>query len=144
MSSTPVSRKVIREAIAAGLSVGVTSAQAVYSYAAADFDGQSPVVRVSSSSSERPQLTAAGIRSMMRFTVDVWVLLSDRDGWNEQDAEDTLDTVEHEIITWMVGNQNTDNWTSLQYDAPTTTFPAIIGGDTWLVEEITVRAEVYG
>lgn len=144
MSGQPVSRKVIREAIAAGLLSGVTSAQAVYSYAAADFAGQSPVVRVSSSSSERPQMTAAGIRSMMRFTIDVWVLLSDRDGWNEQDAENTLDTVEHEIITWLVANQNTDDWTSLQYDAASTIFPAIVGGDTYLIEEITVRAEVYG
>lgn len=144
MSNTPINRKTVREAIGAGLAASLTSAQAVYSHAKADFGGQSPVVRISSESSERPGLTRQGIRSIFRYTVEVWVLLTDRDGWTEQDAEDTLDTLEKEIISWMVNNHNTDMWTSLTYDGQSTVIAAIDGGDTWLIERIPIRAEVYG
>lgn len=144
MSGTPISRKVVREAIGAGLAAGVTSAQAVYSYAKADFSGQSPVVRVMGSSIERPQLSQQGIRSMMWFTVDVWVLLTDEAGWSEQDAEDTIDAIEHEIVTWVTANQNNGTWTSLLYDRPTDIQPVVVAGEAWLIEEITLRAEVYG
>lgn len=144
MSETPISRKVVREAIGAGLAANLPSAQAVYAHAKADFGGQSPVVRISSESSERPGLTRQGIRSIFRYTVEVWVLLTDREGWTEQDAEDTLDTLEKEIISWMVGNHNTETWTSLTYDGQSTIIAAIDGGDTWLIERIPIRAEVYG
>lgn len=142
--SAPISRKTVREAIGAGLAANLPSAQAVYNHAKADFGGQSPVVRISSESSERPGLTRQGIRSVFRYTVEVWVLLTDRDGWTEQDAEDTLDTVEAEIISWMVGNHNTDTWTSLTYDGQSSVVVAIDGGDTWLIERIPIRAEVHG
>lgn len=144
MSGTPISRRVVREAIGAGLAANVPSAQAVYSYAKADFAGQSPVVRVMGASIERPQLTQQGIRSMMWFTVDVWVLLSDEAGWSEKNAEDTIDAIEHEIATWVTGNQNNGTWTSLLYDRQTDIQPVVVAGETWLIEEITLRAEVYG
>jgi hypothetical protein len=139
-----ISRKVVREAIGAGLAANLPSAQAVYSYAKANFNGQSPVVRINSESSERPGLTQQGIRSFFRFTIEIWVLLSDRDGWTEQDAEDALDTLEHEIITWMTQNHNTSLWTTLTYDGQSSIIVAIDGGDTWLIERIPIRAEVYG
>lgn len=144
MSATPISRKTVREVIAAGLAGNVPSAQAVYGYAKADFSGQSPVVRVMSASVLRPQLAQQGIRSMMRFTVDVWVLLGDQGNWSEQDAENTMDTIEHEIVTWVTGNQNNGTWTSLLYDRETDIQPVVVAGEAWLVEEITLRAEVYG
>lgn len=144
MSATPISRRVVREAIAAGLAANVPSAQAVYGYAKADFAGQSPIVRVMSTSVQRPQLAQQGIRSMMMFTVDVWVLLSNEAGWSEQDAENTLDAVEHEIVNWVTANQNNGTWTSLLYDRQTDIQPVVVAGEPWLVEEITLRAEVYG
>lgn len=144
MSELPVSRKLIRETIAAGLAVNLPSAQAVYNHSKADFGGLSPVVRISSESSERPGLTRQGIRSIFRFTIEVWVLLTDRDGWTEKDAEDTLDTLETEIITWITQNHNTALWSTLVYDGQTTIIVAIDGGDTWLIERIPIRAEVYG
>lgn len=144
MSSTPVNRKLIREAIGAGLAANLPSAQAVYNHSKADFGGLSPVVRISSESSERPGLTRQGIRSIFRYTIEVWVLLTDRDGWTEQDAEDTLDTLETEIITWITQNHNTELWSALVYDGQSTIIAAIDGGDTWLIERIPIRAEVYG
>lgn len=144
MSATPISRKVVRDAITAGLAANVPSAQAVYGYAKADFSGQSPVVRVMSTNVLRPQLAQQGIRSMMRFTVDVWVLMGDEAGWTESNAEDTLDAIEHEIVTWVTGNQNNGLWTSLLYDRETDIQPVVVAGEPWLVEEITLRAEVYG
>ena len=44
----------------------------------------------------------------------------------------------------MVNNHNTDMWTSLTYDGQSTVIAAIDGGDTWLIERIPIRAEVYG
>lgn len=140
----PINRKVVREAIGAGLAANLPSAQAVYNHARADFGGQSPVVRISSESSERPGLTQQGIRSVFRYMIEIWVLLTDRDGWTERDAEDTLDTVELEIISWMIQNHNTDLWSSLTYDGQSTVVVAIDGGDTWLIERIPIRAEVHG
>lgn len=145
MSATPISRKTVREVIAAGLAANVPGAQAVYGYAKADFAGQSPIVRVMSTNVLRPQLAAQGIRSIMRFTVDVWVLLGDpATGWTESNAEDTIDTIEHEIVTWVTSNQNNGTWTSLLYDRETDIQPVVVAGEAWLVEEITLRAEVYG
>lgn len=142
--SNPISRRTIRETIGAGLATAMTSAKAVYNHSKADFDGESPVVRISSESSERPGRTQQGVRSIFRYTIETWVLLSDRAGWTEQDAEDTLDALEHELINWIVDNHNTSNWSMLTYDGASTIFVGVDGGDSWLIERIPIRVEVHG
>ena len=108
-----------REAIAAGLEETCTTAQAVYSYAVSDFKSQWPVVRVMSRGSERPPMTGAGIRSRFTFLVDVWVLFRDpAASWSEEDAENTLDALEQEIISWMTEHQGGEVWTNIYYTAP--------------------------
>jgi len=143
--SAPISRKVIREALATGLASGVSTAEAVWDYQRSDLGGQSPVIRVLAQSSTRPQLAQRGIRSEFGFVIQVWVLWKSQGGeWTEAEAEDQLDQLEWEIISWMVGNQNTDNWTALQYAQPTAIDTITIGGDIYLVEDIPVRVSVYG
>ena len=142
---TPISRRVVREAIAAGLSAACTGAQAVYAYGVSDFGSCWPVVRVMSRGSERPAMTAAGIRSRFTYLVDVWVLYRDATaGWSERDAEDALDALEGEIIGWLSANQGGELWTSIYYGGGSTVDVINIAGEPWLTEAIPVTAEVYG
>jgi hypothetical protein len=143
--ATPISRRSIREAIAAGLQAACPSAQAVYPYGISDFQSQWPVVRVMSRGSERPPITGAGMRSRFTFLVDVWVLFRDADaGWTEQNAEDALDALEGEIVSWLTGHQGGEVWTSIYYNGASTVDVVTIAGEPWLTEAIQVMAEVYG
>ena len=141
----PISRRVVREALAGGLRAACAGAQAVYAYGASDFRSQWPVVRVMSRGSNRPAVTAAGVRSQFVFLVDVWVLYKDAEaGWTEEDAENTLDALEREIISWIAANQGGETWTSIYYRGASTVDVALIAGEPWLTEAIQVTAEVYG
>lgn len=141
----PISRRVVREAIAAGLQASCASAKAVYGYAASDFGSQWPVVRVMSRGSNRPAVTAAGVRSQFVFLVDLWVLFKDlAAGWSEEDAENTLDALEQEITSWLTDHQGGTTWTSIYYSRPSTVDVVLIAGEAWLTEAIQVTAEVYG
>ena len=143
--ATPIGRRAIREAIAAGLETTCASAQAVYSYAVSDFKAQWPVIRVMSRGSERPPITGAGMRSRFVFLVDVWVLFRDASaGWTEQDAENALDALELEIISWLTDNQGGEVWTNIYYTSASTVDVINIAGEPWLTEAIQVTAEVYG
>lgn len=143
--SVPISRRVVREAIAAGLAETCDSAQVVYAYGASDFSAQWPVVRVMSKGSARPPMTGAGIRSQFVFLVDLWVLYKDTaNNWSEQDAENTLDALEQEVIAWVTDNQGGELWTSIVYTAPSAVDVVAIAGEPWLTEAIQITAEVYG
>lgn len=141
--AAPISRRVIREALAAGLATACTDAQAVYAYANSNFKSRWPIVRVMSRGSERPPMTGAGIRSRFVFLVDVWVLFKG-EGWTEQQAEDTLDALEQQVIGWLTENQGGELWTNIYYGLPSTVDVVKIAGEPWLTEAIQVIAEVYG
>ncbi len=142
--STPISRKDVRQALASGLTTALTGAQAVYRYQKSDFDQQSPVVRILSSGSERPAMTAQGIRSKFSFTVELWVLYANGATWTEENAEDAMDTLEQQVISYVAANQVTSTWTTLRYGRPSTLGNVTVGGAPYLVEEIVLVAEVYG
>lgn len=143
--SAPIGRRIVREAIAAGLQAACVSAQAVYAYGVSDFASQWPVVRVMSRGSERPAMTGAGIRSRFTYLVDVWVLYRNAEaGWSEGDAENMLDALECEIIGWLADNQGGELWTAIYYGGPSTVDVINIAGEPWLTEAIQVTAEVYG
>lgn len=139
----PISRRVIREAIAAGLQTSCESAQAVYAYGISDFQGRWPLVRVMSRGSERPPMTAAGIRSRFAFLIDIWVLFKGPD-WTEQAAENALDAIEQEVISWLTENQGGELWTNIYYNGPSAAEVVKVAGEPWLTEAIQVIAEVYG
>lgn len=140
MTGLPISRRAVRESIAAGLAAGLPSAQAVYGYQETDLQGQSPTVRVYTAGAQRPQLPATGIRSRFRYTVELWVLFED-----EAAAENTLDQLEYELITWLGANQIGDLWQALMYEGESVVDNVrVSAGSVWLVEEIHLVAEVYG
>lgn len=139
-----VNRKAVRQAIAAGLSSNMPTAQVVYRYQKSDFDQQSPVVRVFSAGSERPTITARGSRSKFHVNVELWVLYDNGGGWTEEKAEDAIDTLEQELTAWVSSNQVTSLWTSLHFGQQSVLGNIIVGGVPYLVEEIALIAEVYG
>jgi hypothetical protein len=143
--SIPVSRKIIRDALAAGLAAGMPSAAAVYGYQKTDFGSLSPVVRIAAAGVLRPQMEARGIRSEFRFSVQLWVLFAGTgQGWTEADAEDQLDQLEYELISWISNNQNTGDWTGIQYSDLTVVDVLDISGTLYLVEEIPLTVRVWG
>ncbi len=137
-------RKDIRKAVAAGLSASMPTAQAVYGYQKSDFGQQSPVVRVYSSGSERPSITARGARSKFFFVVEIWVLYAAGATWTEENAEDAIDTLEKELIEWIGANQVNSLWTHLEYARPSLMGTVTVGGIPYLVEEFSLAAQVYG
>lgn len=140
------SREDVRKEIASGLEVALASlAAAVYPSQRAIPAGLSPVVRVFSSGIQRPPLAADGTgRTLMRFTVQTWVLLY-ADDWTEDDAEDTLDALEEAVANWVWQNQLGHSWSDLRYTELSTVDNAVIeGGVPYIVEDIPLEVWIYG
>lgn len=138
------SRKDAREHLASqleGVLVGTgLPAQAIYSYQVGDFQGQSPVVVVSSGGSLRERLSFQGMKPKYTFTIHVFVLYADEAGtWTEQDAEDALDDIEEIIAGWVASNQKSPYWEAVSFDAPSQTSSVMVGGKEYRTEVFTVR-----
>jgi len=136
------SRREVREAIAAALETALAGqVQALYAYAAADFEGRSPVVRVLSGGSARQP---RGLGEEMVIVVEFWVLFSQkRSGYTRQDAENTLDALEQALAAWAEGAQNGPLWTGVRYDGPSVVGnTAVVRGEAWLVEIVRLRVKV--
>lgn len=144
-----MSRKTVRDHIAAGLTTGAPTAQIVYSGQKKVESSPTPCIRVFSSGSGRPAVPKSGRRSVFLFIVQVWVLLYSSDpgdGWDSDQAEDALDTIEAEIAEWIGDNQLTpDMWTSIEYSGTSfATNVVLTGGLTYIVEDIPIEVRVYG
>jgi len=130
-----VSRRDVREAVADALRVALPSAQAVYPYAAADFQQQSPVVRVlSRGAARRP----GAPQEQLLLLVEFWVLLAG-DGWTPRDAEDTLDALEKELAFWVGANQRQPGglWLAVDYDGASMVGDGqTVSGEAYLVEMV--------
>lgn len=141
---TPVNRETVRDALAAALGTGLTSAQAVYGYQRGGFDGQTPVVRVMSAGSFRTRFTAQGGRGELFFLVQAWVLYADPAlNWTEAQAEDRLDQLEFELATWMENNRNTQYWSWIEYAGRSFVNVVKFQGQPYLVEDIPVLVKVF-
>lgn len=142
------SRKGVREEIGTGLTTALAAlAQDVYDHQARVIGTASPVVRVYSVGSFRPQRTGRGLRSVFRFVIQVWVLYGDEETetYTEEEAEDLLDDIEKGVIDWMDDNQNNQIWTGIQYLAPGSEVRNVrIGSEVYLVEDIPIEVQVYG
>jgi len=148
MPADSVNRETVRDALTTLLDTALTGvgnpAQAVYGYQIGDFQGQSPVVVVSSAGSERLKFQLSGQRSLLYFNVYVFVLYSDQDTWGEDDAEDRMDLIEKEIADVLRDNRNTSNWTDIQLEGRSTLDAIAIGGTEYRREVMEIRAEVVG
>ena len=145
LGDVPISRAVVRAALGAGLAEGMPTAMQVYPWQQSDFGGYSPVVRVVNAGSERPAKEARGIRSKFYLAVQLWVRFRLQDGsWVEEQAEEQLDQLELELITWLTENQQTGLWTNIQYAERSTVGTSSLAGELWLVEDVPIVVEVYG
>lgn len=139
-----VSRRDAREALAAYLTGTIIAATAVYPYQVADFAGQSPIVYITSSGSERTKLTGQGYRSMFKLNVHSFVLYPSKatDGYTEQDAENILDEIEHQVADAFLSIANNPVIKAISYGETSNADNTIeIGGETYLHEIMPV--EVY-
>lgn len=139
-----ISRETARDALAALLDTALVGAglpaQAVYGYQIGDFEGQSPVVVVSSGPSERIVAGMAGCWfTTHTLFVHVFVLYSDEGSWGEDDAEDALDTIEASIADVVLANQRTAAWDNLRYGEPTLPGAVEIAGVEYRTEAITLQ-----
>lgn len=138
-------RKVCRQALATLLASSVTLEQAVYNYQVGDFQGQSPVLVVTSAGTEQTPGDFEGDDTTFYFNIHVFVLYADPDAsWTEQNAEDTLDDIEKQIRAMIADNQVTANWSMIRLADRSVTRPIVIGGDEYRHEVFPVAAEVYG
>ena len=142
-----ISRATIRAEVAAGLATGLATAKTVAAYQKTQWlASDTPLVRVMSAGSGRPQLTEQGIRSTFRLAVDFWVLLALAGGyWTAEDAEGAIDKLELDLITWMAANQLGHTWTALTYDGMSYVEPVKVDrGEIYLVERVLLTVEVFG
>lgn len=126
------------------LSSALTGAQAVYAYPRATYDGQSPVVAISSAGTRREPYTYADTLPTFRLNIHVFVVYQDSAaGWGEDDSENTLDALEAAIDAALIANQETANWQNIQYSGISTVNNIILGGVTYRHETIPVEIEVH-
>jgi len=119
--------------------------QAVYAYQPATFNGESPVVTVSSAGAQHPSLTHQGNMATFSYYIHVFVLYSDADsGWTESDCETRLDLIEKTIFDTLIANRVHEGyWNLLHQDEPSNAISVKIGGLEYRAEVITVVLEVY-
>lgn len=133
------SRKQAREYLAGQLQGALVGtglpAQAVYAYQVGDFQGQSPVVVVSSGGTLRERFTFKGTKPSYTLTVHVFVLYADETGaWTEENAEDALDDIEELIAGVLAANQRSPYWEAISARAPSQTSSVMVGGKEYRTE----------
>lgn len=139
-----ISRETVRKELA-GLFESLTpAAQAVYDYQAAEFEGKSPVVMITSAGTTRMNLTTQGMKARIFFGVHIFVLHADPDsGWTEADAEDALDQVEYEVSLILEAHQRTSYWESIEWEGSSIIDKITVSGDPYLYEVIPIAVEVF-
>lgn len=148
MTASNTNRETVRDALVTLLTADLVGSgkpcQAIYGYQVGDFQGQSPVVIVSSSGSEREQRTAS-VRQRTRFYLNIFtfVLYSDEDSWGEDDAEDRIDLIEKTIADTIANNRTGDNWAELHLSERTRLDSVQIGGNEYRREVMEVVALVF-
>lgn len=142
--SVVMNRKLVRDAIVAGMTPALTVAQLVVGHQKANLGGQWPAVMVFTAGGQRPQVTDRGIRSEFHYVAQLWVLYYSKDGlWTEAQAEDTLDALERQLTEWLAENQISELWTTLAFNGRSMVSIRTDTGESYLVEEIPIKAEVY-
>lgn len=134
------SRKTVRKAFAALLETSVTLAQKVYDNQIGDFEGQSPVVVVSSGGTLREEFTFQGTKPSHYLTINIFVVYS-TEHWSEADAEDALDDIEKQIAQVISTNQITANWEAISFVDRSTCGAVMVGGTEYRTEAIQILME---
>lgn len=155
MAANGANRADARKALATLLATALVGdgkpAQASYAYKPADFDGQSPVILVTSDGTKRYKDTLSTLTRRVTFylNIHVFVLFADptateieeggeptASAWTESDAEDRIDLLEKSIADVVADNIKTADWDMLSLG------PAD-GGERSLIEPVIVGGKEY-
>ena len=141
-------RKQVRDILASVIRGAGTDYQVVYPYQNDDLGGQSPVLRIMSSASNRPVSTFQGAFATFGFTLQSLVLYRDEQGtsaWTPDLAEDKLDDLEHQLAHVFLFSEwpQTGLIKSIQYAANTHIRRDVIQGKTYLAEYIPINVEAF-
>lgn len=120
-------------------------AQALYGYLKGDFQGQSPVVVVTSAGTgtEKRAVTSK-VKNEFYFVVHTFTLYAvEGTDWGEDDTEDRCDLLEKTIRETIAANVNTANWAFIEIDGRSSIDSVIIGGEEYRHEAIPIRMEKY-
>ena len=136
-------RKDVRDAFATLLVSVLTSAQRIYPLTnsdgdrltqPADFGGESPVVVVASSGTERTQLTFRG--QQPKVFLDVYTFVRA----DTLAPDDVLDDMEQQLGQAVASGQNGAQWTALDYDGRSQTeFITTLNGTEYKREKTTIK-----
>lgn len=140
--SVALNREIIRDTLVEDLRAALTVAQKVEGHKA-NINGQWPALFLLTAGSLRPQVTEAGIRSEFYYLAQLWVLYHKEGLWTEAEAEDTLDALEQQLAEWMANHQVGELWTALMFNGRSQVGITVDGGESFLVEEIPIKVEVY-
>ncbi|MCK6629346.1 MAG: hypothetical protein L6R45_29740 [Anaerolineae bacterium] len=138
-------RKALAELFTTELTGAGKPAQAVYDHKVGDFEGQSPVVLVTSAGSGRKHAGyTTAYENEFSLLVQTWVLYADPGaGWSEADAEDCIDLLEKAIADVLAANKSyAGAWFSIDYNGPSQIIEGNLGGSDYLIELIPVKVEV--
>ena len=148
MASNATSRQTVREHLATLLNTRLVttlkSAQVVYDYLPADFDGQTPTVCVTSMGTDRAQMGFdEDYNSAFQLAIVVFVLYAEQGStYLEDDAEDVLDLLEKQIADFIMDNRRVaGKWDSLLHNDMTRIDYVTIGGNQYKQEVIAVVIE---
>jgi hypothetical protein len=130
------SRKAVREEVGQILTIRLASlAQQVYTDQPTSFGGQSPVVVVASTGSERDgqvQRTFGGPIAP-KFTLDIYLFVLAATA----DADDLLDSLEAAVAEFVAVYSRAQTWTAISYDGRTETrFVEVLDGSEYKQERI--------
>jgi hypothetical protein len=150
MASNVINRETIRDRLATLIdnalgSGGSGIVEAVYNYRTDDFDGQTPVVCVTSRGSDRRKLTEVStVRTDIQLYVFIFVLYTDGESWTPALAEDRLDLIEKGVQDVLVDNFHDDGyWTAIGSDLQSQVEPVPVGDELYHRETLFLRAEAY-
>lgn len=147
MAANVTNRKTIRKALAALLETELVGsglpAQALYDYKASDFDGQTPVIVVSSGPANRSkQAQTTRVSSFVDLDIDVFTLYAE-ESWTEENSEDKQDDLEKAIADVLMDNDTNDTWAQLSFNGPSELDFTVVGGKMYRQETIRVQIQLY-
>ena len=142
-----VSRKAIRKKLKELLE-GISLLQDAYHYKPHTFEGQSPVIYITSSGTNTRWLTGQGFQNSIYVNLHICTLyastLGETIAYQEEQAEDLLDDIEAAIRNVLKDNAAVaGHWQGLRYfDRSNADTPMLIEGDLYLHEIIPLVMEV--
>lgn len=146
---TAISRKVIRDQIASGLTTALVGLiKELAGYQKANFEDLTPFVRVYGEGSDRGTQGGNSIGALMTsyfYTAQVWVPYTwTVAAWNESDAEDAMDAIEQKVAEWLAADHGGASWHEIMYaDRTRIAVLKTSTGKVYLVEDIPLQARVF-